>query len=77
MNHTVVKGNEFILRVIDVKDQLRYEVVNPHTRPGADGDFDHDAFMAAYAMVALAGKIKRVKQKPVEDDESDSELYGG
>lgn len=72
MNHTVVKPNEFILRVNEVAGQPSYELINPHTRPGADEKFDSGAFMAAYAMVALAGKIKRVKQKPIDDDESDS-----
>jgi len=76
MNQTVVKSNEFILRVIDEGESIRYELANPHTRPGSDGEFSARAFTAAYALIALAGKIKRIK-KPIEDDESDPELHGG
>lgn len=76
MNQTIVKPNEFILRVIDDGALIRYQLENPHTRPGSDGNFSTRAFMAAYALIALAGKIKRM-QNPIEDDESDPELHGG
>jgi len=76
MNQSIIKDNEFILQVTEDGDRLAFTLINPHVRPGGDGDFDRRAFMAANAMIALAGKIKRVKQKKVED-ESDPELYGG
>lgn len=72
MNQATLHSNEFILRVSEDERQIRYAIVNPHTNPGNSGKYDPIALSAAYALLAMAGKIKR---KTSHNDESDTELH--
>jgi len=78
MNQIILKENEFVIRVLEEGDQVRFELENPHTRVGSDGQYDIRAWTAIYAFHKLSGnKLKRVKTqlKNQADDESDTELH--
>jgi hypothetical protein len=62
MNQSIVRPNEFILRITTEGDAIHYRLENPHTKPGADGKYEHLAWHAAHGLLELAKiKLKRTR----------------
>jgi len=74
MNYVLLKKNEFVIAVEEIDGQIQFVLRNPHTELGSDGLFDTRALSAVYALVHMGKKLKR---KPISNDEGDPELHGG
>lgn len=77
MTQAILRRHEFIIRVEDNGTRLKFAVRNPHLEPGQEGTYDVDAYVAVCALLEFASlRRKKMKPKPLADDESDPELYG-